>query len=234
MTLHLAKLVLLLVAVSTATTVGYAQKPRNSLVLLLIGPPGVGKSLHAKSLARKYKVPAISMQDVLRAELGKKSGLVSKALEPMITSGELISAPEADALMTARLRRPDAGKGFILDGYPTTPAQAESLRRFLTENKYPSPIVILLDAPDEVLKTRMEMRNRADDTPETIVRRIREYRELGRLAADWYGADHLLKVDAAAPAPVVTARVVEQIEEADTTTGFKVRSPAAATAPAKP
>ena len=208
-----------------------AQKPRNSLVLLLIGPPGVGKSLHAKSLARKYKVPAISVQDVLRAELGKQSSSrLSQALQPLISSGELVSAPEADALMRARLLRPDAGKGFILDGYPTTPAQAESLRQFLTENKYPRPIVILLDAPDEVLKTRMEMRHRADDTPQTIERRIREYRELGRQAADWYGNDNLLRVDGSAPAAIVTARVVEQIEEADTTTEFKVRRPV----PAKP
>jgi adenylate kinase len=133
--------------------------------------------------------------------------------------------------MSARLLRPDAGRGFILDGYPTTPEQAESLRRFLAENKYPRPIVILLDASDDILKTRMEMRHRSDDTQETIERRIREYRELGRLAAEWYGSENLLRVDASAPVATVTARVVEQIEEADTTTGFKVRQPTSATKP---
>lgn len=206
-----------------AAPLGTAQHQRNSLVLLLIGPPGAGKSVQAKSLARKYKVPAISMESVLREEVGNKKSTLGKALQPLISSGELVSAPEANALMSARLLRPDAGKGFILDGYPTTPEQAESLRRFLTENKYPRPIVILLDAPDDVLKTRMEMRHRADDTEATIERRIREYRELGRLAAAWYGAENLLRVDASAPVATVTARVVEQIEEADTTTGFKVR-----------
>ena len=105
---------------------------RPAHVIIIIGPPGSGKSVQAELLSKSYKVPAISMASLLKREMGRKTKL-AKASASSVASGELVSDDAANQIMKARLLRPDAGRGFILDGYPTTDKQARALDEFLSD-----------------------------------------------------------------------------------------------------
>jgi adenylate kinase len=193
---------------------------RPAQVFVMIGPPGSGKSVQAKVLSKKYRIPAISMESLVKAEIGKKTPR-AKALASAVASGELVSDDSANQVMTSRLLRSDAGRGFILDGYPASEKQAQALDAFLTENGFPKPIVIVLEAPDAVLRERMKRRGRADDAPANIERRIREYREQEAFIQRRYGSD--VRVDGSGAVRLVSAAIERQIEAARAKRGLKER-----------
>lgn len=207
-----------------ATLVVGAAQLRPPQILILVGPPGSGKSIQAKLLSKSYKVPAISMESVLKQEMGTKTPL-AKALASSVASGELVSDDAANKVMNARLLRPDAGRGFLLDGYPATDKQAQALDEFLSEHGFPKPIVVVLEAPDSVLRTRMKSRQRADDTPANIERRIREYRNLGAFTEKWYGSDNTVRVDGTSAVNTVASNIARQIDNARSKKGLSVRPP---------
>jgi adenylate kinase len=183
-----------------------------SPVLILIGPPGSGKTVQAKALSKTYKVPTISMASLLKQELGKKTPLAS-ALAGSIASGDLVSDDAANEVMRARLLRPDASRGFILDGYPTTEKQAVALDEFIKENGFATATVIILAAPDDQLRERMSLRERQDDTPENIERRLREYRSVQALTEQHYGPDSTVRVDATGDVRSVSSAIARQVDE---------------------
>lgn len=195
---------------------------RPAQTFLLIGPPGSGKSVQAGLLSKTYKVPAISMESLMQQELGKKNPL-ARALAVPIASGELVSDDAANELMKTRLLRPDAGRGFILDGYPATNAQADALDGFLEEHGFPKPVVVVLDAPDSLLRERMKSRKRADDQPEIIERRLQEYRQIEKLTVERYGANSTVRVDGSGSVQAVSARIAAQIENARANSGVLIR-----------
>lgn len=195
---------------------------RPAQIVVLIGPPGSGKSVQAKLLSDSYKVPAISMAALLKQELGKRIPL-AKALASSLASGELVSDDAANQVIKTRLLRPDAGRGFILDGYPTTDKQAAALDEFLAEQSFPKPIVVILEAPDSVLRQRMTSRRRADDTTENIDRRIREYRNLEAFAEKRYGSDNTIRVDGTGSVQTVAFAIAQQIENARSKKGLSIR-----------
>jgi adenylate kinase len=195
---------------------------RPAQITILIGPPGSGKSVQARLLSKSHKVPAISMASLLKEEMGKKTPL-AKALASSLASGELVSDDAANEVMKARLLRRDTGRGFILDGYPTTEKQARALDDFLAEHSFPKPIVVVLEAPDQVLRKRMKSRGRADDTPENIERRIREYRDLETFTEKWYGSGNTVRVDGTGTVQSVAASIAQQIESAQSKKGLTVR-----------
>lgn len=206
-------------------TIGAALAKAQSgkaMVLILIGPPGSGKTVQAKYLSRRYRVPAISAESLVKEELGRRTP-TAKALGPAIASGELIGDEPLNDLIKNRLLRPDASRGFILDGYPMSPGQAQALDEFLKEHQFPTPFVVLMEVPDEVLRQRMAHRKRVDDDPATIERRIKEYRAQGKLVPDWYGKDVTLQVDGTGEIEVVSRRIQEQIDRAGPPKALKTR-----------
>lgn len=206
------------------TTIVAAAQLRPAQIIILIGPPGSGKSVQAKLLSDKYRVPAISMSSLLKQELGKRTPL-ARALASSLASGELVSDDAANDLMKARLLRPDTGRGFILDGYPVSDKQARALDQFLTEHNFRKPVVVVIEAPDSVLRERMRARRRADDTPDNIDRRIREYRELGVFTENWYGSDNTVRVDGTGTVQNVASAIAQQIDLVRSKKGLLVRTP---------
>jgi adenylate kinase len=182
-------------------------------VIILVGPPGSGKTTQANLLAKKYGIPAFSMADLLKKQMSAhKKDAISKALAASIASGDVLPDDAASDLIRLHLLRADLRKGFILDGYPSTAAQAKALDRILQEQQLPKAIVVVLEAPDDVIRKRMRARGRADDKPEIIDRRIQEFRNEAALLAGWAGKTHVVRVNANAGIADVSTQVVTGLE----------------------
>jgi adenylate kinase len=158
-----------------AATALQAQTPGGRRVLILLGPPGAGKTTHAKNLSKKYSIPTLSAADLLKKSHGRKDNM-SRALKIEIEGGDLINDEGVNELMKARFTKGDCYNGFILDGYPTTKAQAEFLAAQLKELTFPEPVVIHLQITDQQAQERLRRRRRADDKPANIERRLADYR----------------------------------------------------------
>jgi adenylate kinase len=124
--------------------------------VIFIGPPGSGKGTQAKRLAAQYGIPHISTGDMLREAVAEGTELGRKAA-PIMTSGALVSDDLMVGIIKDRLSRPDAQKGFILDGFPRTLVQAEKLNG-LVGNGAGNLRVLQLLVPDDVIVKRISLR----------------------------------------------------------------------------
>ncbi len=98
--------------------------------LVLLGPPGAGKGTQADLLSKEYNIPHISTGDILREAVRNKTEMGRKA-EAYMDKGDLVPDEIVTEIVVSRLAKPDAQKGFILDGFPRTKVQAESLKKAL-------------------------------------------------------------------------------------------------------
>lgn len=120
--------------------------------LVLLGPPGAGKGTQAQRLQEELGAPQIASGDLLRAAVRNKTPLGVEAKRYM-DQGALVPDELVLKLIEERLRDPDAAKGFILDGFPRTLAQAEALREMLERNHQSIDVVLALVVPDaEIIK----------------------------------------------------------------------------------
>lgn len=118
---------------------------------IISGPPACGKGTQCAKIMNKYKCVHISTGDLLRAEVDKMSEIGKKA-KAVMDEGKLVDDDLVIGLVRARLQLPDCvANGWLLDGFPRTPAQAKALQ---TENVIPNAVVIL-NVPDDVLIKRV-------------------------------------------------------------------------------
>ena len=94
--------------------------------IILLGAPGSGKGTQAQRLVQQYRIPQVSTGDLLREAVANGTDLGKQAKVAM-DAGELVSDEIVLGMIRERLGRPDADSGFILDGFPRTPAQADAL-----------------------------------------------------------------------------------------------------------
>jgi len=153
--------------------------------LIFLGPPGAGKGTQAKVLADSHHIPHISTGDILRAAVSEQTALGIKA-KGYMDRGELVPDQLVIDLIRERLGQPDAKPGWILDGYPRTVVQADSLDGLLTELNQSCDRVVNFDVPDEALVERMFSRGRKDDHEDVIRRRLEVYREQTVPLIDYY------------------------------------------------
>lgn len=122
--------------------------------LLIMGRPGAGKGTQAANIKEYYNIPHISTGDMFRAAIKNetKLGLLAKSF---MDKGQLVPDEVTIGIVQERLLEDDCKKGFLLDGFPRTIAQAEALETFLKENGIVLDAVLDVNVPVEILVRRM-------------------------------------------------------------------------------
>ena len=127
------------------------------MYLILFGAPGVGKGTQAKNLSKKYGIPHISTGDMLREAIRQGTELGRKA-KAIIDKGELVPDDVMLGLIEQRISEDDCKKGFILDGFPRTQAQADGLTKLFEKKQLPPPLCIEIVVPEDVIIKRLTSR----------------------------------------------------------------------------
>ncbi len=190
--------------------------------LIILGRQGAGKGTQCVRLSRHYVVPHISTGDMLRASVRERTEVGTAAREVM-DAGGLVGDDIMIAIVDERLRRADAEtRGYILDGFPRTVAQAEALDKITVDR--PIHVVIDLDVPRETVLARISARRvcrdcgtnytatglerqpwicevcggdvtqRADDTPDAVNRRLDLYETQTAPLIEFFGSQGRLEV----------------------------------------
>ena len=185
--------------------------------LILLGPPGAGKGTQAQRLVDKHGIPQLSTGDMLRAAV-KAETEVGKKAKAVMDAGELVSDAIVNAIVSERIDQADCARGFILDGYPRTLAQADAVEAMLEGKGLKLDVVIELVVDDKALVGRIVKRAeeakaagqpvRKDDNPEVFEERLREYYKKTAPLIGYYHAKGLLVgVDGMASIDDVTAQI---------------------------
>lgn len=196
--------------------------------IVLLGAPGAGKGTQAAKLVEEFATPHISTGDILRAAVKNQTELGKKA-KGYMDAGDLVPDSLIIDLMDERLREPDCEKGFILDGFPRTTAQAVALDDMLARLERPLDAALLVDVDPEVIIKRLterrcckecgyigtaadatcpkcggEMYQRDDDNEATVRNRLDVYAKSTSPLIDYYKGKGLLKsVDGNRPVDTV-------------------------------
>jgi adenylate kinase len=125
--------------------------------VILLGPPGAGKGTQASFLMREYQLAKLSTGDMLRAAASYGTEL-GNHLQHVMSSGALVEDQLMIALIRERIKQPDCDRGFILDGFPRTLAQAEALDVMLAEEQRELDHVIELEVNNAALVDRISGR----------------------------------------------------------------------------
>lgn len=179
---------------------------------VVLGPPGSGKSTHARMLAEHLAVIHLSVGAALRDEVAKQSPL-GERIDAMVASGELVDTADVLAILEARLVGATGSGGWVLDGAPRTLTQAEVLDDWLDDLDAPVECVIALDVPDSEVRSRLLQRGRADDTADIIAHRLQVWQHDGGAVLAWYETKgRLVRVDGVGEVADVAGRVIAAIE----------------------
>ena len=127
------------------------------MILLLFGPPGSGKGTQSRLITSWLGIPGISTGDMLRAEIQAGTDL-GRVAQSIMASGGLVGDDLVNQMLEKRVSQPDAGRGFLLDGYPRTVEQATFLDRLIERRRWPKPVILHLDVPMDALLGRLTAR----------------------------------------------------------------------------
>lgn len=125
--------------------------------IIMLGAPGAGKGTQAKKIAAEYSIPHISTGDIFRANIKEGTELGVKA-KSYIDSGNLVPDEITIAMLLDRIHQDDCKKGFVLDGFPRTIAQAVSLGEALDKLGEKIDYAVEVDVPDSAILSRMSGR----------------------------------------------------------------------------
>lgn len=122
--------------------------------IIMLGAPGAGKGTQAKKIAEKYQIPHISTGDIFRSNIkeGTELGMKAKAY---MDQGGLVPDELTIGMLMDRIQKDDCKNGYVLDGFPRTIPQAESLTNALNERNQKIDYAVNVDVPDENIVNRM-------------------------------------------------------------------------------
>jgi len=183
--------------------------------LLLMGPPGAGKGTQARHVADHFGVPAISTGDIFRANVADGTPLGVEA-QRFMDAGDYVPDEVTNSMVRNRIDEPDAEPGFLLDGYPRTPAQVEELDGMVGHTGHKLDVVVVLTVDPEELVQRLLQRaetdGRADDTEDVVRRRQEVYAEQTAPLIELYRERGLLvEVDGMGEVGEVTQRIFDAL-----------------------
>lgn len=191
--------------------------------IILLGPPGAGKGTQAKSISNRYSIPHISTGDIFRKNISENTPLGIEA-KKYIDNGQLVPDEVTINMVKDRLQQEDCKNGYLLDGFPRTVSQAESLQKFLEDRKESLDTALLIEVPRDFILERMtgrrvcpscgasyhirfnpavddkcelcgsEVIQRKDDTEETVQERLDVYERQTQPLIDFYKNENLLSV----------------------------------------
>jgi len=199
--------------------------------MILVGPPGAGKGTQAERLKTMFSLTHISSGDMFRAETAQGTEL-GKELDRYMKLGGLVPDEITIPIVLKRLTQDDVANGFMLDGFPRTRAQAESLDKALADANRKLDVVLLIEVPDQLIVDRitgrrsdpktgkiyhtkfdpppagLEVVQRKDDTEEAVKMRLAKYHAETAPIIPYYAERGILKrADGVGNPDEVTARI---------------------------
>ena len=213
------------------------KETRESMKLILLGPPGAGKGTQAAKIAERYSLAHISTGDMLRAEIASETPLGMKA-KALIDEGELVPDEIIVGMVENRIKQDDCVNGFLLDGFPRTIEQAQCLLEFSDIDR-----AVCINVPDEQIIGRMasrrvcpecrgtfsvdtsiehhycpncgaELITRHDDKPETVRHRLSVYAQQTFPLIEFFRERDLLsEIDGCGEIDEVAGRIFDLFEE---------------------
>lgn len=177
--------------------------------LVLLGPPGAGKGTQAELLRDALGIPHVSTGDLFRKNIGEGTELGLEAKKYM-DAGDLVPSEVTVNMVRERLAEADAANGFILDGFPRTTDQADSLEKILAEEQQTLNAVLSLEVDEDVVVKRMLARGRADDTEDVIRNRMQVYLAETAPLIEYYG-ERVRTVDAIGDVDEVHQRILRAV-----------------------
>ncbi|MDZ5761427.1 adenylate kinase family protein [Lyticum sinuosum] len=207
-------LIFLLLIVITACSKQNALTNNNNykdhkLYIIMIGAPSSGKGTHASIISKKYKIPHISVGDIMRDEV-KSGSKLGREMGDIMQKGGLVPPQITMELINNRISQKDCRNGYILDGAPRSRYQAEQIKNILSKDPNNVNIILNLDVSDNVLKARMIKRAecgkcnagmikgsictnchgdeviRSDDNPRTFNKRLTTYHKHSDAVIDYF------------------------------------------------
>ena len=169
---------------------GHWSTFRIMLNIVLFGPPGAGKGTQSEKLIHQYQLVHLSTGDIFRANIKGGTELGNKAKQ-FIDQGQLVPDEITIGMLESEADKYPDAKGYIFDGFPRTPKQAEALDNFLTSKGTAISGMIALEVDEEELRTRLMIRGKDsgridDQDPAIIQKRIDVYKNETEPVRDFY------------------------------------------------
>ena len=168
--------------------------------IIFYGPEGSGKSTQAKLLSEKLNVPALVSGDLVRKYAKEDKGIMGDTCREVFKTGHYVPDSEMFVLWKHRLKEPDTGKGFVIDGFPRNLDQVKFLEEKLEKYNKKEDVVFFLKVSEKESIKRLLKRGRKSpdgslhDTPEKIKERLKRYKKEEKQVLKFYKKKRLLRI----------------------------------------